>query len=49
MQDKDSAMAMRSTFLMNWLWATRTMSYIKGLCLPIADQTISRNVEWITR
>ena len=47
--DKDLEMALRSSSLMFWLWASCTLSSCIGFCLRAGGRTVSRNVERIRR
>ena len=49
MWDRDWSMALRSSFLMFWLWAAFTLSLCLGFCLRAGGLTVSRNVEQIRR
>ena len=49
MRDKDWAMALRSSSLMFWLWATCTLSLCIGFCLRTGGLTVSGSVERIRR
>ena len=47
MWDKEWAMALRSSYLMFWLWAACTLSLCLGFCLRAGGRTASCNVERI--